>query len=170
VKPIFIITSFLILTVSCDRAGKVKKMYTEENGEFLKRQTLPDGEELLLQYMPMGLIKQQNNNTREILQFRADFTSRKESAFFAAQGNGFYNTDSFFCMIHKGDTLWPLYVLPVANGIKTKREYVVAFPQLEAGDATNEILVMAVGLSRYYDGLQPFSFKLAKINKLEKLN
>lgn len=38
-----------------------------------------------------------------------------------------YNVDSLFCITASGDTLWPDYVMPVANGQRLQPEYLVAF-------------------------------------------
>jgi hypothetical protein len=163
-----------MLTVSCDRESKAKKIYMQEKEELSKKQTLPGGDELLVQYMPDWAAGNTDNEDGKdkLIKFRAELTSKNQSAFFNTLGNGFYQTDSLFCIVNGGDTMWPLYVFPVANGIKSKREYIVTFPlsQLATGKEPDELLFVAAGLRQYYNGLQPFSFKLSKINKLENLN
>lgn len=38
-----------------------------------------------------------------------------------------YNVDSLFCIVAAGDTLWPNYVMPIANGQQLQPEYLAEF-------------------------------------------
>lgn len=125
-----------------------------------------------MQYIPRQLANTEKNssNNEAAMEFLARLNVKETNDFLHATGNGFYKTDSLFYMIHAGDTLWPSYVLPVATGLKNKREYMIAFEPFAGKNGNDEVLIIVNSLKLAYRDIQPFSFKLSKIHNLEKLN
>ena len=78
-----------------------------------------------------------------------------------------YGVDSAFILINKNDTIWPSYVMPVANGQSLNPGFIVAFDRSELRDAL-QVEFKAAIKSLITGSDSGIIFNLTKINSLYK--
>jgi hypothetical protein len=165
---IVIILFTVLVLYSCSRTARVKRLYENEKQEFAKKTVLSSGDVLLAEYMPSAIVnkdsKQQGNGD---MQFHISLVKDKNEPASNNALQEFYQTDSLFSIVYEGDTIWPLHILPVANGLKNKREYIALFPMLSANKKSDEFLLLSNETVNPNIQQEPIRFKLSKINQLE---
>lgn len=163
-----IILFTVILFYACSRTARVKQLYEKEKQEFAKKNALSSGDVLLVEYMPSVIANRgSKQNSSDHMQFHISLVKNKNEITSNNALQEFYKTDSLFSILYEGDTIWPLHILPVANGLKNKREYIASFPTLSANKKSDEFLLLSNEKMNNNTQQEPIRFKLSKINQLE---
>lgn len=78
-----------------------------------------------------------------------------------------YGVDSAFILLNKNDTIWPSYVMPVANGQPLNPQFIVAFNKSEITDVL-QVKFKAAIKSMSIQSDSGIIFNLNRVNSLYK--